>query len=87
MKIKVSDLRHHPLNQDIYTLSDIDDLMSSIQEVGLLQPLSIDQHNQVVSGNRRFKAISELGWSEVECERVQVSPDNAPQSRFICQTV
>ena len=66
MKVKVSTLTHHPKNREIYDLSSIDELMLSISEVGLLQPLTIDTHNQVISGNRRFESIKRLGWKEVE---------------------
>ena len=66
MKVKVSSLKHHPKNKEIYDLSSIDELMESISEVGLLQPLTIDTRNQVISGNRRFESIKRLGWKEVE---------------------
>ena len=66
MKVKVSSLKHHPKNKEIYNLSSIDELMESISEVGLLQPLIIDNRNQVISGNRRFESIKRLGWKEVE---------------------
>lgn len=75
MKIKVSELSHHPLNKEIYDLSNIDELVSSIEEVGVLQPLVIDQFNQVVSGNRRLCAIRQLGWEEVECQIVQIETE------------
>ena len=73
MKVKVSNLVHHPLNKRVYTLTDIDDLISSISEVGLLQPLVIDQKNRVISGNRRLVAIKKLGLKTVEVEKVKVS--------------
>ena len=66
--MKVSNLKHHPKNKEIYNLSSIEDLMESITELGLLQPLVIDQHNQVISGNRRFESIKRLGWEDVEVE-------------------
>ena len=66
MKVKVSQIKHHPKNQEIYELSSIEDLMDSIQEVGLLQPLIIDKDYRVISGNRRFESIKRLGWKEVE---------------------
>ena len=66
MKVKISSLKHHPKNKEIYSLSSIDELMESISEVGLLQPLTIDTRNQVISGNRRFESIKRLGWNEVE---------------------
>ena len=66
MKVKVSSLTHHPKNKEIYDLSSIDELMESISDVGLLQPLTVDTRNQVISGNRRFESIKKLGWNEVE---------------------
>ena len=72
MKVKVSSLTHHPKNKEIYTLSSIEELMESISEVGLLQPLIIDSRNQVISGNRRFESVKRLGWEEVEVEVKEV---------------
>jgi len=46
MKVNISKLSHHPKNQEIYDLSSIEELMESISEVGLLQPLIIDQHQE-----------------------------------------
>jgi len=68
MKIRVVKLSHHPKNEELYQLSDIEDLMESISEVGLLQPLIINKKYQVLSGNRRFESIKRLGWKEVEVE-------------------
>ena len=72
MKVKVSSLKHHPKNKEIYTLSSIEELKESISEVGLLQPLIIDSRNQVISGNRRFESIKRLGWEEVQVEVKEV---------------
>ena len=66
MKVNISKLSHHPKNQEIYDLSSIEELMDSISEVGLLQPLIIDQQHQIISGNRRFESIKRLRWEEVE---------------------
>ena len=73
MIIKVSQLKHHPKNKEIYSLSSIDELMESISELGLLQPLVIDQYNQVISGNRRFESIKRLGWENVEVEQKTIN--------------
>ena len=75
MKVKVSSLKHHPKNKEIYDLSSIDELMESISEVGLLQPLTIDTRNQVISGNRRFESIKRLGWEEVEVRLREVKEE------------
>ncbi len=48
--------------------------MDSIESVSLLNPLIIDQHNQIISGNRRFESVKRLGWEKVEVERRHVKP-------------
>ena len=78
MEIQISKLEHHPLNREVYSLSNIDDLVESIDEVGLLQPLVIDQHNQVISGNRRLSAVQILGWKKVAVEKVKVLKKDIP---------
>ena len=54
----------------------MEDLMNSIKEVGLLQPLVINHLNQVISGNRRLKAIQNLGWTDVEVTRIDIDPED-----------
>ncbi len=68
MRFKVSDIKPHPKNSEIYDLSNINDLVKSIDEVGLLQPLILNKNNQILSGHRRFEAIKILKWKEVNVE-------------------
>ena len=75
MKVKIDSLKHHPKNKEIYDLSSIEELMKSISEVGLLQSLIIDQHHQIISGNRRFESIKRLGWKEVNVEVKEVKEE------------
>lgn len=72
MKVPISKLSHHPLNSRIYSLSGIESLMESIQLVGLLEPPTVDQHFQVVSGNRRFESVKRLGWKEIDVHQINV---------------
>jgi DNA modification methylase len=76
MKVKVSSLKHHPKNKEIYTLSSIEELMESISEVGLLQPLTVDSRNQVISGNRRFESVKRLNWEEVDVNLREVKKED-----------
>lgn len=55
---------------------DISDLKKSIADVGLINPLTIDHNGMLLAGRRRFQAVSELGWQEVE---VTVLPVNGDQ--------
>ena len=75
MIVPVTKLRSHPKNQEIYSISNIEDLEISISSLGLLEKLVIDHDFQVISGNRRLVAIQNLGWKEVECEKVTLPED------------
>ena len=75
MKIPINLLKTCPINSEIYRDSDVGDLVNSIGEVGLLQPIVVTPDNTIISGHRRFKAIQSLGWTEVECE-VKDIPDD-----------
>ena len=75
MIVPVSKLSSHPKNQEIYSLSNIEDLENSISSLGLLEKLVIDDEFQVISGNRRLVAIQNLGWKKVECEKVTLPKD------------
>ena len=47
---------------------DLDYLASSIDRLGLLQPIGITSDNQLVFGERRLRACRDiLGWTEIPC--------------------
>ena len=75
MLIPISQLSQHPQNEEIYTISNIDDLEQSISKLGLLEGLVIDADFRVISGNRRFVAVKNLGWKQVECQKVSIPKD------------
>ena len=72
---RVSELKHHPISSEMYTLSDLENLKENIEVNGLLVPLVIDQNNQVVSGNRRLECLIQLGWEKVDVQVVEVNDD------------
>lgn len=44
---------------------DIDSLEKSITNFGLLQPIIVTQDIWLVAGERRFRAIKNLGWKTI----------------------
>ncbi len=46
--------------------TDVNTLKKSIESIGLINPLTINKENELLAGSRRFQAISELGWAEVD---------------------
>ena len=55
--VKVSDIKSNPINEQIYNWSGIEELAASIDEVGLLQAITVNQSHMVISGHRRLEAI------------------------------
>src|SRR4051812_6811505 len=49
---------------------ELEALKSSIQERGLINPISVMQRGEadflIIAGERRFRAVSELGWQEID---------------------
>jgi|TARA_R110002012_G_scaffold311199_2_gene520545 hypothetical protein len=68
-KISVNELKPHPMNETIYGKSDSldEDLLFSISNHGLQEPLTITQDKVIISGHRRLRIIKQLGWDIVDC--------------------
>ncbi|BAZ68892.1 MAG: ParB N-terminal domain-containing protein [Pelatocladus maniniholoensis HA4357-MV3] len=73
-KIKIG-VNRRPLNGE-----KVKDLKESIQANGLLNPITLDQHYNLVAGLHRLTACQMLGLEEIECNVVNY--EDAEQSRL-----
>ena len=46
-------------------LGDLESLIKSIREYGLIQPVVVDDDYNLISGQRRLQAVKELGYTEI----------------------
>jgi ParB-like nuclease domain len=73
VEIEISKLKSDPVNKTVYGEEEPDmDLVNSIQEKGLLEPIIIDDNNVIVSGHRRWLALKYLAttdnkWMKIKC--------------------
>lgn len=63
MLIKLTEIKETQPRRDH---GSIEDLKQSIKEVGLINPITINQNKKLIAGRRRYQAVKELGWEEVE---------------------
>lgn len=67
--VNISSLKPYPRNNyffDDIIGSDWDNLLKSIKEIGLQEPIIITKDNMIVSGHQRVRACKELGIDTVE---------------------
>jgi len=50
-------------------IGNLSELMSSMREIGLLNPLTIDEDYYVIEGTRRYFSAKNIGWSKIKCDK------------------
>ena len=55
-------------------LGDIDGLAASIEDIGLLHPITVDEQSQLLAGARRRAACKRLGWRDIPVNVVRTRP-------------
>ena len=66
MKVTISEIKINSGRRSV-NLDGINELAQSISEIGLLNPITIDQEHTLVAGLHRLEAAKRLGWMEIEC--------------------
>jgi ParB family transcriptional regulator, chromosome partitioning protein len=67
--VPIEDIEPNP-NQPRQALGDISELIASINEKGILEPILVRPRGsrfQIIAGERRFRAASEAGLAEIPC--------------------
>ena len=66
MRIQITEIKIAPGRQEADP-EGIQELADSISQVGLINPITIDQEHILIAGLHRLEAAKLLGWSEIEC--------------------
>lgn len=74
-KIKVSDLKPYENNAKIHTKEQVEQIKKSILEFGFNDPIAVDENNMIVEGHGRLLAVKALGYTEVDCIRLDGMTD------------
>ena len=66
MKLPLSELKPNNINSEIYSPTDLSDLMLSIKTHGQLEPIVINRDYEIISGHRRYYTLIQLEIDECE---------------------
>ena len=75
MKIAISEIVVEETVRIRKDIGDLEVLQSSIEKVGLINPVLIDEKNNLIAGFRRLTACKNLGWPEIEVTVVTLNGD------------
>lgn len=60
-------------NPYLRTQTDVDSLKKSIETIGLIHPLTVNDKNELIAGGRRYQALKELGKTHAQVSRLNLS--------------
>ena len=66
---RIADLKLE--NEYLRTYTDVTALKKSMESIGLIHPVTINQDDELLAGARRLQAAQELGWEEIPVHVVE----------------
>jgi ParB-like chromosome segregation protein Spo0J len=74
---KLKDLKPNPLNPRKSSVTQDENLKKSLEKFGVVEPIVFNkQSGYIVGGHFRVRELKKLGYKEVECVIVDLSPDD-----------
>lgn len=74
VKKQLADLIPNPNNVKLHPDHQVADIARSIQSSGFCDPITIDEHNNMIDGHGRRLALMSLGIEEVPCIVLPINP-------------
>lgn len=75
MQIKITDIKINP-NRRTLNIDKVKELSESIKDIGLLNPITLNQDNQLIAGLHRIEAYKLLNRDFIECNIINVDTLN-----------
>ena len=75
MKTNLSVLKPNPINNEIYSQTDLTDLILSLETNGQLEAIVLNKDNVILSGHRRYYSMLQLNWTDCDVRHLNVESD------------
>ena len=69
--LNISELKPYPNNPKEHPEKQIQQIKNSIQKFDFINPIIVDEHNEVIAGHGRLEAAKQLGLKMVPLIRVE----------------
>ena len=84
INFRVNDIHENNKNEKKHSEIQIKNVAESIKKFGMIQPIVIDQNNQIIIGHCRFKALKLLDYKDVPCVKLEeITEEQANMLRIL----
>ena len=70
--MRLSEIKPYKKNAKKHDETQIKNVMQSIKEFGVVQPIVVDRNNTIIIGHCRYEAMKRLGYDELQEDWVKV---------------
>ena len=84
--MRLSEIKPYKKNAKKHDETQIKNVMQSIKEFGVVQPIVVDRNNTIIIGHCRYEAMKRLGYDELQDDWVKVvdlSDEEAEKLRLL----
>ena len=84
--MRLSEIKPYKKNAKKHDETQIKNVMQSIKEFGVVQPIVVDKNNTIIIGHCRYEAMKRLGYDELQEDWVKVvdlSEEEAEKLRLL----
>ena len=84
--MRLSEIKPYKKNAKKHNETQIKNVMQSIKEFGIVQPIVVDRNNTIIIGHCRYEAMKRLGYDELQEDWVKVvdlSEEEAEKLRLL----